>query len=140
MRILVTGNLGYVGSVLGSYIQSSHPDWNLAGIDAGFFADCLTGEDPSHHYHRQVIRDVRDLTKSDLEGIDAIVHLAAVSNDSAGNEYEVATKAVNIDASRRLADLARQAKVRRFVFASSCSIYGAADQHPRREQPLAIDR
>jgi len=124
MHVLVTGNQGYIGSVLTPLLASA--GHTVIGLDAGFFADCLLMpfEDG---VHRQIRKDVRDVTESDLRGIDAIVHLAAISNDPMGALDPGITFEINHHASVRLAELARSAGVRRFIFASSCSVYGQSD-------------
>jgi nucleoside-diphosphate-sugar epimerase len=122
MRVLVTGHLGYIGAVLAPMaLQAGH---DVVGLDSDLYGGCDFGAPPvpvpSLH------RDVRDVTAGDLAGVDAIVHLAALSNDPLGDLDPALTAAINCDASLRLAALARDAGVRRFVFSSSCSNYGAA--------------
>ncbi|HUC17136.1 MAG TPA: SDR family oxidoreductase [Acetobacteraceae bacterium] len=135
MRVLITGNLGYVGSALAAHLRAVLPATELLGYDAGFFAHCITagGPAPETGLASQYFGDVRDLPASLLTGVDAIVHLAAISNDPMGNRFEAVTEEINTGASLRLAALAAQAGVRSFVFASSCSIYGRADASSRRE-------
>jgi len=135
MRILITGNMGYVGPILVRHLRARMPDAELIGYDAGFFADCLTTTEglPEVALDRQYFGDIRDLPSALLDGVDAVVHLAAISNDPMGTRYEAATAEINARASIRLAALAHQAGVRSFVFASSCSIYGFAEGGPRRE-------
>lgn len=129
MRVLITGNMGYVGSVLAKYLRSKEPSWSIVGYDAGYFAHLLTGPGPlpETQLHRQVFGDVRDIGADVLDAFDAVVHLAAVSNDPMGREFESVTEEVNWKATVRLAGLCARHGVHRFVFASSCSIYGAAD-------------
>jgi nucleoside-diphosphate-sugar epimerase len=136
MRVLFTGNMGYVGPVVVRHFRRRFPDATLAGYDAGFFAHCLTtrGALPETLLDAQYFGDIRDLPASLLEGVDAVVHLAAVSNDPMGNEFEAATDAINRAASIRLAQLAADAGVANFVFASSCSIYGFAEGDARTEE------
>jgi nucleoside-diphosphate-sugar epimerase len=124
MHVLVTGNQGYIGSVLTPLLAAA--GHTVTGLDAGFFADCLLMpfEDG---VERQIRKDVRDVTESDLQGIDAIVHLAAISNDPMGALDPSVTYEINQHASVRLAELARSAGVRKFIFASSCSVYGQSD-------------
>ncbi len=135
MRILITGNSGYVGSRLVRHLRSVLPAAELIGYDAGFFAHCLTDAVmlPETQLTRQYYGDVRDLPPDLLRGVDAVVHLAAVSNDPMGSRFEQVTDEINAQASLRLARLAQAAGVRAFVFASSCSIYGFAEGGPRRE-------
>lgn len=138
MRILITGNMGYVGPVVAAHLRARLPDAALIGFDSGLFADCLTtagGLPEAALLDAQHFGEVRDLPAALLSGVDAVVHLAAVSNDPMGRRWEAATAEINAGASLRLAALAREAGVRAFVFASSCSVYGAAaDGAPRREE------
>ena len=135
MRILITGNMGYVGPVLTRFLRHHRPDVELVGYDAGFFGHSLTGAEtlPEVHVSRQYFGDVRAFPPELLNGVDAVVHLAAVSNDPMGKEFETVTEQINQRASVRLAQMAAEAGVRNFVFASSCSMYGLADGGARRE-------
>jgi nucleoside-diphosphate-sugar epimerase len=135
MRILITGNMGYVGSVLAKFLKSNDPDAELVGYDSGFFGHSLTGAEasPESSLSCQHFGDVRDFPEALLSGVDAIVHLAAISNDPMGKEFEEVTGHVNRAATVRIAKLAAANGVRSFVFASSCSMYGAADGGPRKE-------
>jgi nucleoside-diphosphate-sugar epimerase len=135
MRILITGNCGYVGSTLVRHLRQVMPAAEIIGYDAGWFAHCLTDVRvlPETLLARQHYGDVRDFPPALLDGVDAVVHLAAVSNDPMGNRFEQVTDEINAQASVRLARLAGEAGVRAFVFASSCSIYGFAEGGPRRE-------
>jgi nucleoside-diphosphate-sugar epimerase len=122
MRILLTGHKGYIGAVAGPLLRSAGHE--VIGLDTDLFAGCEFGE--SAPEIPEVRKDIRDLTKADLEGFDAVVHLAALSNDPLGNLDAELTYDINHRASVRLAELARAAGVKRFVFSSSCSTYGAA--------------
>jgi nucleoside-diphosphate-sugar epimerase len=135
MRILITGNAGYVGSTLVRHLRSVMPAAEIIGYDAGFFAHCLTdaGTLPETRLTCQHYGDVRDLPPRLLDGVDAVVHLAAISNDPMGDRFADVTDEINAGASLRLARMAQEAGVRAFVFASSCSIYGFAEGGPRRE-------
>lgn len=135
MRILITGNMGYVGSVLAAYLRTKKPDAEIFGFDAGLFGHCLTDAAglPERHVNVQYFGDVRELPAARLEKIDVVVHLAAISNDPMGNRFEAVTDEINHKASIRIAKLARDCGVRSFVFASSCSMYGAAEDGPRKE-------
>lgn len=124
MRILMTGHKGYIGAVAGPLLRSSGHE--VVGLDTDLFAGCEFGE-PAPNIP-EVRKDIRDLTQADLEGFDAVVHLAALSNDPLGNLDADLTYDINHRASVRLAVLARAAGVRRFVFSSSCSTYGAAGE------------
>jgi nucleoside-diphosphate-sugar epimerase len=122
MRVLLTGHAGYIGSVTSRVLREAGHE--VVGIDTGFFAACgFPGPTPPILERR---KDVRDLTLADLSGIDAVVHLAALCNDPLGDLDAGLTIAINYEASAQLARLARDAGVSRFVFASSCSMYGAA--------------
>jgi len=135
MRVLITGSLGYVGAAVVAHLRARCPGAELVGFDSGLFADCLTtaGPAPETLLNVQHFGDLRDIDASLLCGADAVVHLAGISNDPIGARFEAATDAINRAASLRLAALAAAAGVRRFVFASSCSIYGTADSAARRE-------
>lgn len=135
MKILVTGNLGYVGPGVAAHLRKTLPAAYLVGLDVGFFAHALSSVTsfPERMLDEQRFGDVRDLTAGDLAGFDGIVHLAAVSNDPMGNRFEAVTHEINCEASVRLAKLADEAKVKRFVFASSCSVYGFAPGAARKE-------
>lgn len=133
MRVIITGNMGYIGPILAQHLNRTHPDWDIVGIDAGFYAGCLTGPDPARFFAKQIIRDVRAVTPADLDGADAVVHLAAVSNDPMGKEFEHVTDEINHKASVRIARMCRDLGIKRYVFASSCTVYGAAGERPRTE-------
>jgi nucleoside-diphosphate-sugar epimerase len=129
MVILVTGNMGYVGPIVVEQLRSVHPAATIVGFDTGYFAHNLTGVStlPERRLDQQHFADVREIQPQLLSGIDAVVHLAGVSNDPIGNAFEDVTFAVNHRATVRLARLARAAGVKAFVFASSCSVYGFAE-------------
>lgn len=135
MRVLITGNMGYVGPALTRFLRTNYPDAVLVGYDTAYFGASLTAATtlPESLLEEQLFGDIRDFPASALDGVDAVVHLAAVSNDPMGDRYANVTEAVNQDASVRIAQLAARAGVRNFVFASSCSMYGAADGAPRKE-------
>lgn len=135
MRVLITGNMGYVGPVLTRHLRRKYPDAELIGYDAGFFGHALTGPAalPETALCSQAFGDTRDLPETALQDVDAVVHLAAISNDPMGKEFEDVTTAVNRTASVNLAKMAARAGVKNFVFASSCSMYGAAEGGPRKE-------
>jgi nucleoside-diphosphate-sugar epimerase len=122
MRILLTGHKGYIGAVAGPILHSAGHE--VMGLDTDLFEGCDFGKTPSDI--PEVHKDMRDLTRGDLEGFDAVVHLAALSNDPLGNLNVELTYVINHKASLNLAKLAKAAGVRRFVFSSSCSTYGAA--------------
>jgi nucleoside-diphosphate-sugar epimerase len=122
MRILLTGHKGYIGSVAAPIVSSAGHE--VVGIDSDLFAGCDFGEAASQI--PEISKDLRDLTKADLDGFEAVMHFAALSNDPLGDIDPALTYDINHHASLRLAQLAKQAGVKRFVFASSCSTYGAA--------------
>jgi len=122
MRILLTGHKGYIGAVAGPVLSSAGHE--VVGLDSDLFAGCEFGKTPEEI--PEIRKDLRDLTKADLDGFDAVFHLAALSNDPLGDLDPEVTYGINHKASVRLAELAKQAGVTRFVFSSSCSTYGAA--------------
>lgn len=124
MRILLTGHKGYIGAVAGPILRSAGHD--VIGLDTDLFAGCEFGETVPEI--PEVRKDIRDLEAADIEGFDAVVHLAALSNDPLGNLDPNLTYKINHAASVRLAELAKKAGVKRFVFSSSCSAYGAAGE------------
>lgn len=135
MKILVTGNMGYIGPTVVDQLRASYSDARLIGLDMGYFAHCLTGADglPERRLSLQCFDDVRKVSAELFAGVHAVVHLAAISNDPMGNTYEQVTADINQTASVRIAKLAKQAGVKRFVFASSCSMYGFAEGGARCE-------
>lgn len=126
MRVLVTGNLGYIGTVLTPMLLQS--GFDVAGLDSDLYARCTFAEGGEIAEVPQISKDVRDIEVDDLRGIDAVVHLAALSNDPLGNLDPDLTYDINHRASVRLATLAKEAGARRFVMASSCSNYGKAGE------------
>jgi UDP-glucose 4-epimerase len=135
MKILVTGNMGYIGPVLVSVLQNSLENSYVIGYDSGFFAHCLTAASalPEVRLDAQYFGDIRNIPDSLLQGVDAVVHLAAISNDPMGNKFEEITEAINFNSSVSLAKRAITNGVKRFVFASSCSMYGFSEGGPRKE-------
>ncbi len=124
MRVLVTGHQGYIGTVMVSILQAAGHD--VTGLDSGFFDDCVLGPVPVDPPGMRV--DLRDVTAEHLQGFDAVIHLAALSNDPLGALAPEITYDINHHASVRLARLAKEAGVRRFLYASTCSVYGAAGE------------
>lgn len=122
MKILLTGHKGYIGAVAGPVLRSAGHE--VTGLDTDLFAGCDFGK--SAPPIPEIRKDLRDLTPADLAGFDAVVHLAALSNDPLGNLDSDLTYSINHRSSVRLAQLAKSAGVQRFVFSSSCSTYGAA--------------
>jgi nucleoside-diphosphate-sugar epimerase len=122
MKVLLTGHKGYIGAVAGPILQSAGHE--VVGLDTDLFAGCDFGKGPQPI--PEIRRDLREISKADLQGFDAVVHLAALSNDPLGNLDAHLTYDINHHASVTLAKLAKEAGVTRFVFASSCSTYGSA--------------
>jgi len=121
MRVLLTGHEGYIGTVLAVRLREAGHD--VVGLDTGFFADCVLG--PAPEAIPSLRLDLRDVTPEPLAGFDAVMHLAALCNDPIGNLNPQLTYEINHRASVLLADAARAAGVTRFLFSSSCSLYGA---------------
>jgi nucleoside-diphosphate-sugar epimerase len=122
VRVLLTGHKGYIGSVAASVMSSA--GFDVVGLDCDLFAGCDFG--PVLDEIPAIQKDLRDLTAGDLDGFGAVFHLAALSNDPLGDLDPALTYDINHIGSVRLAELAKAAGVRRFVFSSSCSTYGAA--------------
>ena len=135
MNILITGNMGYVGPEVVKYLRARHPDATLHGFDNAYFAHCLTGSPvlPERYLDEQLYGDVRDVSALDLTRYDAVVQLAAISNDPMGNRFQAVTLDINQNTTVSLAQAAAAAGVKNFVFASSCSVYGVADGAARKE-------
>ena len=123
MKILLTGHTGYIGTVMATVLRDA--GHTVVGMDERLFASCTMGESPDDDGPSQ---DVRAVVAADVVGFDAVVHLAALSNDPLGNLNPELTLEINHRASVRLARAAKAAGVERFVFASSCSLYGVASE------------
>lgn len=136
MKILVTGNMGYIGPSVIDQLRTSYPDAALIGLDIGYFGNCITSTDvlPECRVDSQHFADIRRFPEEALNGVEAIVHLAGISNDPIGNRFEEVTLDINYRASINLAKKAKKAGVKSFVFASSCSMYGSAEDSARTEQ------
>jgi nucleoside-diphosphate-sugar epimerase len=134
LKILITGNMGYVGPEVAKYLRARRPRAILHGYDNAYFAHCLTGSTvlPERYLDEQFYGDVRDIPL-DLRGYDAVVQLAAISNDPMGNQFQAVTLDINQNTTVSIAKAAVAAGVKNFVFASSCSVYGIADGAPRKE-------
>lgn len=130
MRILVTGHKGYIGSVMVPMLLSEGHD--VVGLDSDLYEQCTFGEFTASV--PEIIKDIRDVEASDLEGFDALIHLAGLSNDPLGDLDPALTLEINYSASVRLARLAKEVGIRRFVFSSSCSNYGAAGEDMVNEE------
>jgi nucleoside-diphosphate-sugar epimerase len=128
--------MGYVGPAVARDLREHFPTAELIGYDNGYFAHCLTAASrlPESYLNVQHFGDLRDFPSALLDGVDAVIHLGAVSNDPMGNRFEQVTEEINFKASARLAELAAARGVRHFAFASSCSVYGAAGTAARTER------
>lgn len=135
MRVLVTGHQGYLGTIAVEVLREAGHD--VVGLDTGFFEDRLLG--PASLRPPTLSLDLRDIASRHLEGFDAVVHLAALSNDPLGNLAPEITYEINHHASVRLATAARDAGVSRFLYSSTCSVYGASggDELVDEDAPLA---
>lgn len=122
-RILVTGNNGYIGSVMAPLLQRA--GYEVVGLDTKYFGECTLVPDLAEI--PTITKDLRALVPADLKSFDAVVHLAALSNDPIGNLNENWTKEINYDGSVRLAEIAKDAGVRRYIFSSSCIMYGMSE-------------
>lgn len=135
MKIIVFGNMGYVGPGVVEQLRASYPDATLVGYDAAYFASCLTNADylPERKLDHQHFGDIRNVPDSILKGADVVINLAAISNDPMGNKFEEVTLDINHRSGINVAKRAKELGVRSFVFASSCSMYGAASDAPKTE-------
>jgi len=135
VRVLLTGHQGYLGTVMAPILATAGHE--IFGLDSGLFADCVLGDLDVPDIPGIAV-DLRDVTVDQLRGYDAVVHMGALSNDPLGSLAPEITYAVNHHASTRLATLAKEAGVRRFAYASTCSVYGAqsGDQLVDEDAPL----
>ncbi len=135
MNILVIGNLGYIGPMVAKHFKADHPEYSVSGYDIGYFIqnNTFNGIAGDTLLHNQYFGDVRQFDTSLLKGMDAVIYLAAISNDPMGNAFEKPTIDINCNAAIDIAKAAKQLGVKSFVFASSCSVYGFADTEPRTE-------
>ena len=138
MKVLVTGNLGYIGSVLVPILKNEGHE--VVGYDIGYYKDCLLYDDQS--YIKQIVKDIRDVIIEDLLGIDAIIHLAALSNDPLGELSPGLTEEINLFGTIKIAELAKKAGVKRFIYSSSQSMYGIStfdgelDEYNSEKNPI----
>jgi nucleoside-diphosphate-sugar epimerase len=130
MKVLITGHKGYIGTILTPMLIRD--GYEVVGLDSDLYRRCTFGGDLPEV--SEIIKDIRDIQASDLEGFDAVLHLAALSNDPLGNLNPDLTYEINYHASVRLAKFAKEAGVSRFVFSSSCSTYGAGGDEMLTEQ------
>ena len=138
MKILVTGNLGYIGSVLVPILQKNGHE--VIGYDIGYYKDCLLYDDKTEI--KQITKDIRDVSSEDVTGIDAIIHLAALSNDPLGELSPGLTEEINLGGTLKIAELAKIAGVKRFIYSSSQSMYGIStfqgelDEYDSEKNPI----
>ena len=130
MRVLLTGHKGYIGSVMAPLLLSE--GYDIVGMDSDIFEACAF--EKATFTIPEIKKDIRDVQPEDLEGFDAIIHLAAISNDPIGNLNPQLTYEINHLASVHLAQMAKQAGCTRFLYSSSCSIYGAAGEEALNEE------
>jgi nucleoside-diphosphate-sugar epimerase len=134
MKILLTGSQGYIGTVASQ--DFAREGFEVVGLDTGYYRDGILEPLGETGLSRQIDVDVRDVQPEHLRGIDAVVHLAALSNDPTGELNPGLTEDINTRATLRLAEMARAAGVRRFLFASSCSIYGSSEAQALTESAV----
>lgn len=135
MKIIIAGNLGYIGPSVTNQLRRTYPNAELIGFDIGYFAHCLSNASysPEIKLDMQVYGDIRNFPVKLLQGVDVVVDLAAISNDPMSFKFEEITLDINYRAAVKLAKLAKDNGVRSFVYASSCSMYGLADDSERKE-------
>jgi len=140
MRILITGNLGYIGSLLEKILRKQEPNYEIYGLDTGFyFESSLCNIEISKN---QILKDIRDVSVHNLEGFDVIFHLAALSNDPLGEFSHSLTESINLKSTVNIAKTAKDAGVTKFIYASSQSMYGISshddelDEDQSNKNPL----
>ena len=133
-KILVIGNQGYVGSVLVEHLKQSSTN-EILGLDSGIYAKLITSNyDPDKFLDQHHQQDVRNFDSKVLKNVKAVVYLAAISNDPMGNKYENLTREINYLSCIKIANLAKKSGVERFIFASSCSVYGFGGNDAKKEE------
>ncbi len=134
-RILIVGNLGYVGPVLINHFKRVEPNSKLIGLDTGYFSGCLIDpyESVDQKLNEQIYADVRQIDSVDLPDADTVIYLAAISNDPMGNVFEKPTSEINLHAAVNLAKVYKSRGAKSFVFASSCSVYGTGGDSAKKE-------
>lgn len=131
MKILLTGIDGYLGALMGPHLVARGHE--VVGLDAGYYRDGLLYELPGARIPT-ITKDIRQITVADLRGFDAVVHLAELSNDPIGQNRPEVTYAINGDGSGNLARHAKEAGIERFIYSSSCSVYGAGGAEWKTEE------
>ncbi len=124
MRVLITGNLGYIGHIVTDAFLSKN--FEVVGLDAGYFKNFLPHSE-SRENLQQIIKDIKDVSEKDLKNIDIVTHFAAISNDPSGELNPQLTNEVNFLATKKLAELSKKAGIKKFLFSSSCAVYGMSD-------------
>ena len=130
MRVMITGHRGYIGTIMVPMVQNAGHE--VVGLDSDLYRNSTYGKGMPEV--DEIIKDIRDIEKEDLRGVDAIIHLAGLSNDVLGDLNPELTYDINHKASVRMAEMAKELGIRRFVFASSCSNYGAAGNQMQTEE------
>jgi nucleoside-diphosphate-sugar epimerase len=130
MKVLVTGNLGYIGSVLVPILHDNGHE--VTGFDIGYYKDCLLYNNDINI--KQITKDIRDVSLQDVMGIEAIIHLAALSNDPLGELSPGLTEEINLMGTLRIAELAKKSGVKRFIYSSSQSMYGISKTNTELEE------
>tara|TARA_Y100000589_G_C27197023_1_gene647321 strand:+ start:2214 stop:3242 length:1029 start_codon:yes stop_codon:yes gene_type:complete len=138
MKVLVTGSKGYIGSVLSNELIKKNHD--VVGIDTGFFLDCAI--EKIEENYKFINKDIRDIQEEDLKGIDAVIHLAALSNDPLGEFNPKLTEEINLKGTIKLAELCKSQGISRFIYVSSQSMYGISnvdielDEYKSEKNPI----
>ena len=140
-KIVVTGNMGYIGPRVVRHLRRAFPSAHLAGYDCGYFAPCLVDRDllPESVLDRQYFGDMRSAPPAPVTTADTIVHLAGISDDLVASQFEKVTFDVNADATFELARQAKANGAKSFVFASSCSVYGSAEDGVPHSEESEMD-
>ena len=131
MRILLTGNNGYIGSVLTDELLKKN--YQVTGYDIDYFYDCNLNQIEKKKI-KQIKKDIRNISQDDLEGIDIVIHLAGLANDPLGDFDPKLTEEINYQSTVRLAEISKRQKVKRFIYASSQSMYGISDNQKELEE------
>ena len=136
MKILIIGNLGYIGPGVARRLRKSMPKATLVGFDIGYFAHSLTDFSyyPEIKLDCQYYGDVRKFPYSILMSVDVVIYLAAISNDPMGNEFEIPTNNINLHSAVKIAKESKKVNVGRFIYASSCSVYGSEGETIKTEK------
>lgn len=142
MKVLITGNLGYIGSVLSEYLNRNINNINITGLDIGFFKDQILGSE--NKLSNQIIKDIRNISQHDIRGYDVVIHLAAMSNDPLGEFDTQITDEINYKSTIRIAKYCKENGVKKFIFLSTQSIYGISksedelDEYSSLKKPITV--